>query len=168
MDTSPLTLLFLAGNACVLPFWGAMLLAPGSQLTERWLRSPWICAPFALVYVLMFVANLNGLLAIARAPSFGGIVRLLGTPEGANLAWLHYLTGDLFVGRWIYWDTRGRAIGRAWLSLIFVLGLTFCPIALLAYLVLRALHPRAGDAKGVGAEPDVAAALGGSAVLGSD
>ena len=142
MDTSAPALLFVAGNACVLPFWGAMLVAPGSRITERWLRSPWICAPFAIAYVLVFIASFGSLLEAARAPSFQSLVTLIGTPLGTNLAWLHYLTGDLFVGRWIYWDSRPRSIGRPWLTLVFLLGLTFCPIALLVYLVLRSRHPR--------------------------
>ncbi|HEV8551479.1 MAG TPA: ABA4-like family protein [Polyangiaceae bacterium] len=141
-----MAVLFFAGNACVLPFWGAMLVAPGSSVTERWLRSPWICAPFAAVYVLVFGASLGDLAKVARAPSFAAIAAMIGTPLGTNLAWLHYLTGDLFVGRWIYWDSRPRAIGRGWLALVFLLGLTFCPIALLSYLVLRARHPLPGDA----------------------
>jgi len=136
------TWLFLAGNAGVLPFWGAMLLSPANRRAERLLRSPLICVPFAAVYLALFIASLGDLASIARAPSFEAIVGLLGTPRGANFAWFHYLTGDLFVGRWIYWDSRRRAVERPWLWLVFVLGLTFCPLALLLYLALRA---RAGD-----------------------
>jgi len=142
MHPSAMALLFLAGNACVLPFWGAMLFAPDSRLTERWLRSPWICAPFAIVYVLVFIASFRSLAAIAHAPSFESIVNVMGTPLGTNLAWLHYLTGDLFVGRWIYLDSRQRAIPRSCLTLVLLFGLTFCPIGLLLYLVLRARSPR--------------------------
>jgi len=128
--------LFLAGNAGVLPFWGAMLLGPAQPRAERLLRSPLICTPFAAVYLVLFVMSIGDLASALRAPSFAAVVALIGSPLGTNLAWFHYLTGDLFVGRWIYWDSRRRALKRPWLWLVFLLGLTFCPLALLLYLLL--------------------------------
>ncbi|MCB9123885.1 MAG: DUF4281 domain-containing protein [Caldilineaceae bacterium] len=51
------------------------------------------------------------------------IAALLGTPEGATVAWAHFLAFDLFVGRWVYLD--GRCVGlSAWVVspiLFFVL-----------------------------------------------
>lgn len=141
LSLSPMALLFLAGNACVLPFWAAMLLPPRAAWAPRLLRSPWICAPFAAVYLALFVASAGALTALARAPSFEAIMRMIGSPLGTNLAWFHYLTGDLFIGRWIYWDSRGRDVKRPWLVVVFVLGLTFCPLSLLLYLVLRGPEP---------------------------
>jgi hypothetical protein len=135
------TWLFIAGNACVVPFWGAMLLPRGTGFAERWLRSPWICAPFAVVYLVLFVASLPDMIGALEAPGFGSVVKLIGTPLGTNWAWFHYLTCDLLVGRWIYWDSRRRAIARPWLWLVFLLGLTFCPLGLLLYLVLTAGAP---------------------------
>jgi len=138
VGSSPfMTLLFLGANAAVLPFWGAMLVAPRAALTRRLLQPLWICLPFACAYLLLFLSQLGVLADTLRHPSFDAVVRLLGSPAGANLAWLHYLTGDLFVGRWIFWDSQLRPLSRVSMSVVYLLGLTFCPLALLLYLMLR-------------------------------
>ncbi len=68
------------------------------------------------------------------------IAKLLGSPAGVTIACAHFLTFDLFVGRWVYLDSRDRAIS-AWLMapvLFFVLMLG--PIGLLLYLIVWAVH----------------------------
>jgi hypothetical protein len=133
--------LFISSNACVLPFWLLMLFAPRAALTRRVLESPWICAPFALLYAALFVSQLGPLTAFARAPSFESIVGMIGTPAGLNLAWAHYLTFDLFVGRWIYFDSEGRTMNRGLMTVVFLLGLTFGPLGFLVYLLSRGHAP---------------------------
>jgi hypothetical protein len=139
-------LLFYLSNLAVLPFWALMIFAPGAPFTRRVLGSPWISAPFAVLYLVLFVSQLGALAHVATSPSFASVVATLSTPAGANLAWAHYLTFDLFVGRWIYFDSRDRAIHRALMVAIFLVGLTFGPLAFLLYLVVRRAHPSpAGD-----------------------
>jgi hypothetical protein len=62
---------------------------------------------------------------------------LLGTPEGATVAWAHFLAFDLFVGRWIFQD--GVRVGlSAWLlsPLLFVV-LMVGPLGFLLYWGVR-------------------------------
>ena len=62
---------------------------------------------------------------------------LLGTPTGTTLAWAHFVAFDLFVGRWIYNDSRGRQYSAWWVSPILVLTLLVGPVGLLLYLAAR-------------------------------
>jgi len=65
------------------------------------------------------------------------LLRLLATPEGTTIAWAHFLTFDLFVGRWVYLESRERDLS-VWLMapvLFFVLMLG--PLGLLLYFAVR-------------------------------
>jgi hypothetical protein len=74
-------------------------------------------------------------------PSLESMAAMLGTPQGALIAWAHFLAFDLFVGRWAW--SEGRRLGiSAWLTsptlfLILVVG----PIGLLLFLLLRTFAP---------------------------
>jgi hypothetical protein len=63
---------------------------------------------------------------------------MLGSPEGATIAWVHFLAFDLFVGRWIYLDARNRELPWWATSPLLFLTLMLGPIGLLAYLLVRA------------------------------
>jgi hypothetical protein len=62
---------------------------------------------------------------------------MLGSPEGATVAWVHFLAFDLFVGRWIYLDARTRELPWWATSPLLFLTLMLGPIGLLAYLLVR-------------------------------
>ena len=66
-----------------------------------------------------------------------GVAALLGSPEGAAIAWVHFLAFDLFVGRWIYLDSRERRLGALLMGPILFLGLMLGPLGFLSYLLLR-------------------------------
>jgi hypothetical protein len=130
-------LLFQASFLLVAPFWLAMIALPGLPLTRRVVASPWIAAPAALLYAALVLPGLVGVLGAVANPSLGPIAALLGTPEGATVAWVHFLAFDLFVGRWIYLDARGRGV-RWWVtSPLLFLTLMLGPAGLLGYLLLR-------------------------------
>jgi len=85
---------------------------------------------------------LAALLPQLANPQLDTIAAALGTPAGATTAWVHFLAFDLFVGRWVYLDSRVRRI-TAWLVspvllLVFMLG----PLGLLVYLIVRSLLGR--------------------------
>jgi hypothetical protein len=67
------------------------------------------------------------------------IAAILGTPEGAAIAWTHFLALDLFLGRWEYLDSQERRISP--LVMTPVLWVTFLagPLGLLLYLPLRSV-----------------------------
>lgn len=133
---------FQISNLLVLPFWALMIFAPGWSWTKRLLASPWVAAPPAVLYLVLIVPQLDGLMASLLSPSAVGIARALGTPEAATIAWAHFLTFDLFVGRWAYLDSRERGLS-AWimgpaLFSILMVG----PIGFLLYLGARTLARR--------------------------
>ena len=132
--------LFSLSNVLVLPFWLLMILAPRWRWTQRLIASPWIAAAPAVLYAALVVPQLPTLLISLANPQLGAIAALLGTPAGATIAWAHFLTFDLFVGRWVYLDSRERGYS-AWLigpvlAFVFMLG----PLGFLLYLLLRVLR----------------------------
>ena len=106
------------------------------------MASPWVVGPAALLYALLVIPSLSTLLPLLASPQVASVAVLLGTPAGATIAWAHFVAFDLFVGRWVYLDSRERGI-TAWLVspvlfLVFMLG----PLGLLLYLIVRTLLRR--------------------------
>lgn len=129
--------LFNISGLFVLPFWILMIVAPHWRVTIRILRSPFVIIAPVIAYVILVLPQIGTLLPMVMRPKLSEIAALLGTPEGANLAWMHFLAFDLFVGRWAYLDSRERNIS-AWLMapiLFFILMLG--PLGFLLYIVVR-------------------------------
>ena len=84
--------------------------------------------------------GLAEVLPAVTSPTLAGIAALLGTPERATIGWVHFLAFDLFVGRWVYLDSRERGIS-AWLmaSILFVV-LMLGPLGFVLYLAIRTAH----------------------------
>lgn len=100
------------------------------------------CLNAAVLYAALVLPQLLGLLAELANPQLAQIAALLGTPAGATIGWIHFLAFDLFVGRWVYLDSRERN-SSAWLvSPILFVVLMFGPIGLLLYLVVRRFATR--------------------------
>lgn len=142
---SPARIFELSG-LLVLPFWALMILLPAWRWTRRILGSPWIAAPAAVLYALLVLPGIAEVLPQVASPELSAIAPLLGSPEGALIAWAHFLAFDLFVGRWAYLDGRARG-ETAWLvSPILFFVLMLGPLGWLAYMILRALRPTPGEA----------------------
>lgn len=141
-----LDLLFSFSNLLVMPFWLLMIALPHWRWTQRLIGSPWIVLPVALVYIALVLPQLGGILGTVSNPDLATIAGLLGTPLGATIAWAHFLAFDLFVGRWIYLDSRERQITALLVSPALVFTLMLGPLGLTLYLVVRMLQrrPRAG------------------------
>jgi hypothetical protein len=133
MDT-----LFQASFLLVAPFWIAMIALPGLAATQRVVASPWIAAPAALLYLTLVLPNLAPVMGALADPTLATIAPMLGTPEGATIAWAHFLAFDLFVGRWVYLDARNRELPWWATSPLLFLTLMLGPTGLLAYLLVRA------------------------------
>jgi hypothetical protein len=137
---------FLLSNSLVLPFWLLMILLPNWAWTRRIMASLWVVAPAALLYAVLVVPSLPSLLGSLLNPSLAGIQAALGTPEGATVAWAHFVAFDLFVGRWVYLDNRGVGLPALLMSPILFFILMLGPFGLLLYLAARALWSRRGGA----------------------
>lgn len=129
--------LFNLANLLVLPFWLLLIFLPHWRWTRRIAASLWPIAILALFYTALLLPQAGEVAGGLANPSLEGLAGLLGTPQGVAVGWIHFLAFDLFVGRWIYLDSRERGI-TAWLvgpALFF----TFMagPLGLLLYLLLR-------------------------------
>jgi len=126
--------IFNLTNLFVLPFWLLMIFLPHWRWTQRILRTPWPVVVLALVYTLLLVSQIGAGAGSLLNPTLAGIASLLSSPAGATIAWVHFLAFDLFVGRWVYLDSRERGFSARWVSpalfLVFMAG----PLGLLIYL----------------------------------
>ncbi len=134
-----MTLLFRLSNLLVMPFWALMILLPRWRWTVRILRSPFVSAAPALLYAAMVLPRLGTIWPAIARPTIGGVATLLGSPEGATIAWVHFLAFDLFVGRWIFLDSQERRLSPLLMAPVLFLTLMLGPFGFLIYLVLRAL-----------------------------
>jgi hypothetical protein len=131
--------IFRVSNLLVLPLWVLMILLPRWRWTTRIMRSPLVSAAPAALYAALVLPRLGEILPAVTRPTLSGMVVLLGSPAGATIAWAHFLAFDLFVGRWIYLDSRERRVS-AWLMIpVLFLALMLGPAGFLFYLVVRSV-----------------------------
>jgi ABA DEFICIENT 4-like len=131
------TLLFKLGNLLVLPFWALVILLPRWRWTRRITRSPLVSAAPALIYAALVLPRLTAIWPAIARPTLTGVATLLGSPEGATIAWVHFLAFDLFIGRWIYLDSQERRLSAVLTAPVLFLTLLFGPLGFLIYLVIR-------------------------------
>jgi Domain of unknown function (DUF4281) len=129
--------IFEVSTLTVLPFWALMIFLPHWRVTRGLMGSPLVCAIPALFYAALVIPRLAEVWQAVARPELSGIAALLGSPAGATIAWLHFLAFDLFVGRWIYLDSRDRNITAWVLAPLLFLTLMLGPCGLLLYLIVR-------------------------------
>jgi len=132
MDT-----VFRFSNLLVLPLWALMILLPRWRWTERILRSPLVSLAPAALYATLALPRLGEIWPAVARPTLTGVASLLGSPAGATIAWVHFLAFDLFVGRWIYLDSRERQLSPWMMAPLLCLTLMLGPAGLLLYLAVR-------------------------------
>lgn len=129
--------LFNISGLFVLPFWLLMIFAPQWRVTLRILKSPFVIIAPVIAYVILVLPKIVTLLPKVMGPKLPEIAALLGTPEGATIAWMHFLAFDLFVGRWAYLDSRERGISAWFMAPILFFILMLGPFGFLLYVVVR-------------------------------
>jgi len=129
--------LFAISSFLVLPYWALMIFLPHWRVTGRLIGSPLIAALPAVFYAALVLPRLVEIWALVSRPGLAGIAGLLGSPAGATIAWLHFLAFDLFVGRWIYLDSRERGISAWLMAPVLYLTLMLGPCGFLLYLLVR-------------------------------
>lgn len=130
--------LFAVTNILVAPFWLLMIVAPTWSVTRKVMQIRWVVLPIALTYALPIVPHLLTDLPVLARPNYDAIHQLLGEPRGTALAWAHILTADLFVGRWIYLDSRSKNLNPFLMAPIMILSLLAGPFGFTLYLLLNA------------------------------
>jgi hypothetical protein len=119
------------------PLWALMIFLPHWWGTRWVISSPYFLLPWVALYALLVVPGLPEILPLILQPKLDAIVALLAKPEAALIGWIHFVAFDLFVGRWIYLDSRERGTSAWLVSPILFLTLLLGPLGLLAYLLLR-------------------------------
>jgi hypothetical protein len=120
-----------------------MILLPRWRWTERIIRSPLVSAAPAALYATLTLPRLSEIWPAVARPTLTGVGALLGSPAGATIAWVHFLAFDLFVGRWIYLDSRERQVSPWLTAPLLFLTLMLGPAGLLLYLAVRSVSPAA-------------------------
>ncbi|WP_327151355.1 ABA4-like family protein [Nocardia sp. NBC_01329] len=122
------------------PFWALMIFAPRWHRTRAITASPLICLPPLLVYAVLVLPDFGGFFSTLANPELPALQQLLGGSAGAAVAWAHFIAFDLFLGRWIYFDSRERRIHPALISVLLAFTIVFAPLGMLAYLAIRFLR----------------------------
>jgi apolipoprotein N-acyltransferase len=137
-----LTTIFALSNLTVMPVWALMILLPRWRVTERIVGSPLVALLPALIYAALVLPSFGAIFAAVSNPALPEIVQLLGTPQGATIAWAHFLAFDLLTGRWAYLDSRDQGMSPLIMAPILFMILMLGPIGFLIYLAARAVAGR--------------------------
>ncbi|MBF6225124.1 DUF4281 domain-containing protein [Nocardia abscessus] len=127
------------------PFWALMILAPRWRRTGAIIASPLICLPPLIIYAALVAPELGSFAAALVDPELSGLREVLGQESGAAAAWAHFVAFDLFLGRWIFQDSRARGRSPLLISPLLVLTILFAPIGVLLYLLVRLTTKPAPD-----------------------
>ncbi len=128
---------FSFSSALVMPFWFLMIVFPHWRWTNRVMQSVLVLVPVAVLYALLVLPRFGNIFIEVANPTLSGISALLGTSDGATIGWVHFLAFDLFVGRWVYLDSREKAINAWIMAPVLFFCLMLGPIGLLLYLSVR-------------------------------
>jgi hypothetical protein len=139
----PYEQLFLIVSLAPLPFWALMLFAPGWSVSRRVMESFIGPGLFAAIYAAGILPLLPHVLpGLFQLPDLHAIKAAFAIDDVLFVAWVHYLSFDLFVGRWEYLDARERGVPHWLLAPCLLLTLYFGPLGLLLYLGARLLAAR--------------------------
>lgn len=150
-------LLFALVFPLAAPFWALMVLAPGWSWTRRIVSSPWIVAPPVVVYAVLAVPHLDVLWPVVTRPTLDGVAGALAVPAVAAAGWAHFVAFDLFLGRWMYLDSRDRGLPALVMAPLLVLTILLAPLGVLGYLLVRHLRPAPATGRTAGPADDPAA-----------
>ncbi|GAA3606849.1 ABA4-like family protein [Nonomuraea rosea] len=121
------------------PFWALMILAPGWRVTRAIAGSPLIVLPAVAVNLILMVPLFAEFWPVVTQPSLEGLVSLATRPEALAALWAQIIAWDLFVGRWMYLDSREKNVHPLVMAPMLLATILLSPIALPAYLLLRVI-----------------------------
>ncbi|MFG2042559.1 ABA4-like family protein [Dactylosporangium sp. NPDC048998] len=134
------TLFRLAFLAAV-PFWALMILAPTWRWTHRIASSPLIVLPALVVWAFAIAPGFGDFAREMLDPDLAGVKALLANDDVVAAVWAQVIAWDLFIGRWIYLDSRERGLHPLLMAPVLVLTILLSPIGMPLYLALRLLKP---------------------------
>jgi hypothetical protein len=119
------------------PFWFLMIFLPGWSWTKKIIGSPLMVVPNLIAYFIAVAPILPEFAKEMLNPDHAGVMAVIGTPAGISLVWAHLIAFDLFIGRWMYLDSRERKIHPLVMAPILVLTILLSPFGLTVYLLTR-------------------------------
>ncbi|MFM7678309.1 MAG: ABA4-like family protein [Roseiflexaceae bacterium] len=137
-----MSLIFQLSNLYILPWWILMIAVPSWQGTKRMIASPWIIAPLAVLYTVLVAPTFIELLPALMNPQLDVLKQLFASSTGTTIAWIHIISFDLWVGRWVFLDSEERAL-NGWLRRLALISVLMAgPFGAVLYLGIRQIHMR--------------------------
>lgn len=129
--------LFTLSFTVAAPFWALMILLPAWSFTARVARSPLIVLPAVAVNLVLMVPLLADFWPVVTQPSLSGLQDLVANPQALAALWAQIIAWDLFVGRWMYLDSRELGVHPLLMAPVMVFTILLSPLAVPLYLLLR-------------------------------
>ncbi|MGW6730248.1 ABA4-like family protein [Nocardia sp. NPDC055029] len=124
------------------PFWALMILAPTWRWTRTIIGSPWITLVPLVIWAIVAVPVLGAMWSLVTSPSLPAITDAVADPAVLTALWAQIIAWDLFLGRWIYLDSRDRGIHPLLMAPLLVGTILLSPIAFPIYLIVREVAGR--------------------------
>lgn len=124
------------------PFWVLMIFVPGWSWTKRIIGTPLIILPPLVPYFVLLAPIFRDFAAAMLRPSLSRVNDVVSTVEGTAALWAHLVAFDLFIGRWMYFDSRDKGIHPLAMAPVMVLTILLSPIGVVVYLILRSVAGR--------------------------
>ena len=97
-----------------------------------------LASTYAVIIIPLMTGIIDG--GSGGSPDFttlAGVQKLLASPGGATVGWIHYLAFDLFVGLWVARNADKYGFAR-WIQILILLFVLMSgPFGLVLYLLLR-------------------------------
>jgi len=119
------------------PFWLLMILLPAWSWTRRIIFSYLITLPVLAVWAVAAAPVFGPLWSLVLSPSLTGLQDFAAEPAAITALWAQIIAWDLFIGRWMYLDSRALRIHPLVMGPVLVLTVLLSPLGLPLYLILR-------------------------------
>lgn len=130
---------FLTATVWIGPFWMLMLLQPFEERTKRWMEGPWFVLGPLVAYLIVLAMNLDALSDMMGDGTLSGVVsglaEVLGTDDGAVLAWTHFVIGDIIVTRWIWKRSVEMEMNKTVAQVAVLFGVMLMPVGLAIHFI---------------------------------
>ncbi|MEV6768342.1 ABA4-like family protein [Nocardia sp. NPDC051030] len=130
------------------PFWALMIFAPHWKWTKQIIGSPWIVLAPLTIWAIPALPHIGPLWRAVTGPSLQVLTDLVADPAAVTYLWTQIIAWDLFIGRWIYLDSRERNIHPLLMAPILIFTILLSPLGFPLYLLLRPIltrHPQSAE-----------------------
>ena len=139
MVETMLLVAFFTATMWVGPFWMLMLLQPYAERTKKWMEGPWFVLGPLIAYLIVLAMNLTALSDMVGdgtlSGDVSGLAEVLGTDDGAVLAWTHFVIGDIIVTRWIWKRSVETEMNKTLAQVAILFGVMLMPVGLAIHFI---------------------------------